>query len=377
MKKILVTVLIIMAVIGCGGGEDKQALLNELKEERRELDARIAELQRELSADSTVAISTVERAVKMQQVNPGLFQHYVQVQGAVESDNNILMPARAPGVVQRIYVNEGQIVKKGQLLAELDGAVLESTIKELETNLELARTVFERQQRLWEKNIGSEVQYLQAKTNKESLEQRLQTTREQYRLTKFYAPIDGSIDKVLIKENEAIASGMGAIRIVQMSDLKISANLSEVYQEKVAAGDSVEIEIPVAGLRFTSTISAVSKVIDPKDRTFFIDVDLSQKHAESLRPNMLARLLVKDYANPDAITVPINSVQKTDGNPFLFVVMPEGQGGVVEKRIVQTGLFYSNRFEILDGLSAGEFIVVAGHQDLSDGQTVKLANAAK
>jgi RND family efflux transporter MFP subunit len=291
----------------------------------------------------------------------------------VESDYNIFLPAKSSGIVKKIHVTEGQKVSKGQILAELDGAILEHSIAELETNLELAKTVFERQQRLWDKKIGSEVQYLQAKTNKESLEKRLKALNEQYLLTKFIAPISGTVDQIQIKEGEAAAPGFGAIRIVKITDLKINSALSEKYIGQVKTGDPVGIEIPVLNKKFESTIQAVSQVIDSKNRTFSIEIRIPESQSD-IRPNMLAVLTINNYSNPEALTVPMNIVQKSDEGNFLFTAQKSAEGNQnvweISKEHVKTGLYYDDLVEIKDGLKEGDHIVIFGYQNLADGQKV-------
>lgn len=221
------------------------------------------------------------------------------------------------------------------------------------------------------------MQYLQAKTGKESLVQRLASVKEQYRLTKITAPISGSVDQILIKESEATAAGFGVIRVVKLSDLKITAKLSEVYQGSVNKGDPVSIEAPLLNKSFNSTISSVAQVIDPKNRIFSIEISVP-KDVRDLKPNMLVKLSINDYSNPIGLAVPLKAVQKTADNYFLFIANKAGKPDEsiwsVEKRFVQPGKLSGNSLEISDGLKNGEFIVVTGHQDLADNQKVRLAD---
>jgi membrane fusion protein, multidrug efflux system len=377
MNRILILIAVTFTFIACGSG-NKQAQLKELEAKRDALNAEINTLRTELALENANNMEEIKKVVDVKQINTAEFRHFIKIQGTVESDNNILIPAQTSGIVKRIHVREGQQVKKGQLLAELDGAVYERTIAELKTNLELATTIFERQQRLWNKNIGSEVQYLQAKTNKESLEQRLASTNEQYQFTKITAPISGSVDQILIKENEAAAAGFGTIRIVKPSELKITANLSEVYQESIKKGDSVMVHVPMLNTSFMVTISSVSQVIDPKNRTFIVEIKLPKGHND-LKPNMLVKLSINDYTNPSAITVPLNTIQKTGEKAFLFTAKKSVDSNedfwLVSKRFVQPGTYQENTLEITNGLDDGEFIVVTGFQDLADGQKVRLAKS--
>ncbi len=300
--------------------------------------------------------------------------HYIKIQGMVESDNNVLIPARTFGVIKKIYVKKGQEVKKGQMLAAMDGAIVENSLSELEINMELASTMYERQKRLWDKKIGSEVQFLQAKTNKEALEKRLAATREQYMLTKVIAPISGTVDEVMIKEGEAVNPGFGTIRIVKLSDLKITANLSEKYTGNIRVGDSLTVSIPVLNRDFVSVVRSVARVINPKNRTFPIEVSLPKGSTE-IQPNMLTVLLINDYSNPKSITVPFNIIQKTEFNRFCFVASQnENDIWTVERRKVELGLKYGDYIEILSGLESGEFVVIKGFQNLAGNQQVMVSS---
>jgi membrane fusion protein, multidrug efflux system len=376
MKKLIIFVLGVVFLLSCGSG-DKQAQLKKLEAQRDALDTQIAQLKAEIQDKNGSQKNEKIAYVNMEEVKPAMFRHFIRVQGTVDSDNNIFVPPQASGVVKKIYVKEGDAVSEGQLLAELDGSVYESNIAELKNSLQLATTIFERQQRLWDKKIGSEIQYLQAKTNKEGLEKKLTTVREQYRMTKIITPISGTVDEVAIKEGEAAAAGFGAVRIVQLSALKIKAKLSENYISQVSAGDTVQVLIPVIDLNFKQVVKAVSQVIDPKNRTFDIELKVPQMK-QAVKPNMLAVLTINNYSNPRALTVPVNSLQKTGSDYFLFTARQntndESDHWVVERREVTPGEYQGDRIEINQGLKAGEHVVTFGYQDLADGQTVMLSS---
>jgi len=373
MKTIISMLIFGVFLVSCGSN-DPQAKLRELESKRDDLNAQIEKLKKEVAQINGDNENNKISYVKIKKITPTVFKHFIKIQGTIESDNNILVPPQSPGIVKKIYVEKGDRVQKGQLLAELDGAIYESTIQEIKTNLELARTVYQRQERLWNKKIGSEIQYLQAKTNKESLEQKLKTVNEQYKLTKITSPISGTIDQVLIKEGEAAAAGFGAIRVVQLSDLKIKAAISESYISMVKVGDLVDVNIPVLNKSLNLKINAVSQVIDPKNRTISIEITIP-KDESSIKPNMLAVLTINDYENPSALTVPVDILQKTGESVFLFSAKehPEfpNERWLVEKRYVKPGKYYDENVEILEGLSDNEHVVVTGFQDLANGQEVK------
>lgn len=353
----------------CGPSGD-EAQLARLEREREALTEKIETLKQKIAQKGGPAAKRVKAMnVEISPVEKGLFQHFIQVQGIVESDNNIMVAPQSSGLVEKIYVNVGDTVNRGQLLAELDGSILESSIAEVENGLRLAETIFERQQRLWDKNIGSEIEYLQAKNNKESLEKRLETLEEQYKMTKIFAPLSGTIDELLIKEGEMAAAGLGAIRVVQLSNLKIVVDLSEVYISRIRKDDLVHVNLPITGREFDLRVSAVSQVIDPNNRTFQVEMKIP-KSETGIKPNMLAVLTINDYANPEALTVPANIIQETGTEKFVFVAEQHNEEWIARRRSVKTGKNYNNRAEVLSGLQEGEHVVTFGYQNLSDGNTL-------
>jgi RND family efflux transporter MFP subunit len=370
-KTFIIPFLITLFVTACGPPQDRQSQLARLEAQREAIDAQIEQLKAEIAGETSMAPKEALAYVRGIEVQPSLFQHYIQVQGTIESDNNILIPAQSNGVVKKIHVRQGDRVSKGQLLAELDGAILESSIDEITHSLQLVATIYERQERLWKKNIGSELEYLQAKNNKENLEKKLATLKEQYKLTMVHAPISGTVDDVLIKEGEMAAAGFGTIRIVQLSRLKIAASLSENYISSVSKNHPVKVQIPVIGREMELKISAVSQVIDPNNRTFQIEIQIPAVE-KGLKPNMLAVVTINDYTNPEAITVPQNVVQNTGADHFLFVAEKQNGEWIAYRRTVTLGENYADRVEILDGLSEGDFVIMFGFQTLADGQIVSV-----
>ncbi len=380
MKKTLPLIslgtVVLTLFLSCGPGGDA-ARLARLEQKREALNSQIEELKAEMArgqGSSQGAAEEAPAAVRIEEIREDLFSHFIAVQGSVESDNNILVPPVSPGIVEKIHVEVGDRVARGQVLAELDASVLESSIAEVETSLALATTIFERRQRLWDKKIGSEIEYLQAKNGKEALEKRLETLREQYNLTRITSPIDGTVDEVLIKEGEMASAGFGAFRIVQISRLKVTASLAENYISRVRHGDRVKVEIPVLSLEFEAAVKAVSQVIDARNRTFQIEVEVPARE-RSVKPNMLAVLTINDYSNPKAMTVPKNIVQETGAEQFLFVAALENGKWVARKRVVRTGMDSGGLVEVIDGLRAGESVVTFGFQAIADGQPLAVEGA--
>ena len=372
MKKIQIVAILSVFLIAACAPQDKQARLGKLERQRNSLNQQIEKLKSEIEGEGESEVREDKITyVAIQQVNLSPFKHFIKVQGTVESDNNILIPAQASGLVEKIHVVEGDKVSRGQLLAELDSAIIERGIAEVENSLDLARTIFERQERLWKKNIGSEIEYLRAKNNKENLEKKLETLNEQYKLTKITSPINGTIDNIMIKEGEMAAAGRGAIRIVQLSRLKITALLSESYISHVQRNDIAHIDVPVIGREYDLRIDAVSQVIDPDNRTFEIEIRIPPKE-KNLKPNMLSVVTINDYTNPQALVVPQNIIQKTGTQNFLFAALEEEGQWIAQKRIIQAGVNYGDKIEVREGIQEGDYVIIFGFQNLSDGQRISV-----
>ena len=374
MKTIKLSAIVVSAVLllaACGSNPEAQ--LERMKAERERINNQIAQLESQVAGNNNTGNHARISPVKVEAVNNKEFRHYIEVQGNVESDGNVNVPAESPGIVQRIHVKKGDAVSRGQLLAELDATILLKNISQVETGLELANTMYERQKRLWDQKIGSEMQYLQAKAGKESLEKQLATLNEQLNLYRITSPISGTVDDVIIKEGEMAAPGFPAFRVVQLSNLKVRASLSENHITSVAAGHPVSVRFPLLNRELQLKIDAVSQVIDPNSRTFNIEVRIPQSET-GIKPNMLAVLVVNNYVNHGAISVPLNSVQHNGHGDFIFVAEQNENGLVAQRRNVKTGLAYANRIEVLEGIEAGEKIIVFGHQNLADGVPIEAIN---
>jgi len=372
-----------LALLGMGltfvacGSRSEEAQLARLEGQRDALTEEIEMLKQEIAQKTRPGVKREKLMnVKISQVEKERFQHFIQVQGTVESDNNVLIAPQSSGIVKKIHVNAGNKVTQGQLLAELDGSILESSIAEVENGLKLAETIFERQQRLWDKNIGSEIEFLQAKNNKVGLEKRLATLKEQYKMTKVFTPLSGTVDEILIKEGEMTVAGMGAVRVVQLSNLKIKVDLSEVYISRIKKNDLVHVKIPATGGEFDLRVDAVSQVIDPQNRTFQIEMKVPKAEV-GIKPNMLSVLTINDYTNDEALIVPLNIVQETGQEQFIFVAEQINGDWIARRRSIKTGNSYIDRAEISSGLQEGEYVVTFGYQNLADGQNLAVVSGSK
>ena len=267
--------------------------------------------------------------------------------GTVECEDNVLVNPKMGGLVTSVTVSEGQMVSAGQVLATVESSVLETSLAEIENQLDLARTVYEKQKRLWDQNIGTEIQYLQAKNNKESLEKRLTTTKTQLSLSRIVAPFSGVVDEVNIKVGETAAPGMGGIRVVNLNKMKIVAKVADAYASKMKKGDKVKISLPDIGINFESVISYAGLNVAPNSRTFDVEIKIPS-NINNLRPNLLARISVNDGIIPNAIVIPLNVVQKSeDGSNFVMISENVNGKNIARTRTVKLGPSYDQNVVIL------------------------------
>jgi RND family efflux transporter MFP subunit len=232
----------------------------------------------------------------------------------------------------------------------------------------LATTVFEKQASLWKQQIGTEIQYLQAKNNKEALERRLSTLNAQIGQSTVTAPISGVVDQVSVKVGQSAAPGIGLVRIVNLSQLKVVAKVADTYAGSVRKGDAVVIRFPDVNKELNSRISFVATTVDPLSRTFTIEAPLPSDN--SLKPNMLAQVKINDETKGNAIVINQNLIQSTENGQLVYVAVNEGSKKVAKARPVKTGQAYGGKIAITEGLRAGDQVVTAGYQDLVDGQPI-------
>ena len=366
----------LLMATACGGDQDelseKKAQLQEYRTEAKELKSKIASLEEAIAAqDSTFGRQDKATLVTTLPVTTKNFEHFLEVRGSVESEQNVTMSAEAPGIVERILVQEGNRVKRGQVLMTQDSETIRRNIEELKTSLELATTVYERQKNLWDQKIGTEIQFLQAKNNKESLERRIASAQSQLSNYVIRAPFAGSVDNIIIKEGEMAQPGLPLLRLVSLQDMHIEADVSEAYLGKFAVGDSVQVTFPSLDKAVTSTISAVGQVIDENNRTFSIEVKLPRRE-DMLRPNLLAVVKIKDFEQQEAVVVPTNLILNDNQGDFVYVVQENDGVPVATKKPVERGLSYQGGTLIESGLAAGDRLVNEGFRSVAEGTQLKV-----
>jgi membrane fusion protein, multidrug efflux system len=361
---------LIAIMVSCSASGDKKAKLEKLKVQRDQLSAQILQLESEINPNGEKA-EVKSSTVSVSDAVESVFSHYIKVQGTVDGDQNIAVSPQMGGIVTAVYVKEGSNVKKGDLLAQLDNQVLKQSLEEVKTQLQLANSIYEKQSALWDKKIGSEVQYLQAKNGKESLEKRLITMKEQLKMAKILSPISGTVESVPLRVGEMASPGSSSstIRVINMSVAKISADVSESYATRIKDGNSVLVSFPDLGKEIESKLSFTGRFIDPTNRTFKVECKVSSKDVP-LRANMIAYIKIKDYSNDKACCIPVNYVQNDQVGKFIFIAKQNGKDWIAEKRMVKTGRDYDGVIEIIEGLKAGEKIVTAGFQNLNTGDKI-------
>ena len=350
--------------------DDKSTQLEKLKTEHATLSKQITALEAEVAKEDTTTAVIKGKEVVVTELAPRKFDHYAQTQGSVESEENIMVSAKTMGVITQVWVREGEVVNKGQTLAQIDNTLIVRGIEEMKSQIELTNTIYERQKNLWDQKIGTEVQYLQAKASKESLEKRLASMNEQNEMTKIKSPISGVVDAIEVKAGQNIAPGMPAARVVNNSELKIVASVSEAYVSSFKKGDKILVTFPSLKKSVEARLSFVARNIDPLSRTFVVEASLPSN--PDFHPNMSAVVKVVYLTEPAAIVVPVNVVQTVNNEKVLFVAEADGKNLVARRRVVTVAGVFDNLAQITSGVVAGEKIISFGYQGLSDGELVKI-----
>ncbi|MBR9860141.1 efflux RND transporter periplasmic adaptor subunit [bacterium] len=374
--KYLIPVFILF-LVACGTGEEStlDAKKNLLKEQEARLVAlkdSIATLKEEIAAIDTNMRSNAI-AVRAEAISKGTFKNPFQIQGLVESDQNVMITPEVPGKIVKIYVSEGQRVSKGQTIASLDGSVAQSQIAELENALTLAKTNYEKQKSLWEKNIGSEMQYLQAKNNYENLQNSIKTARTQLGKYTLISPINGTVDEIMANEGELVGSMTGGpvARIVNLSDIKIKASVSESYVGQMKKGDQVKVYFPSLDLELTEKIDAVGNVIDVNNRTFSVYVKPTS-HLDKMKPNLLAIITAYDFAEDNVIAVPTKLINTDAKGDYILTLKSQGEKRIVQKSYIEIQEEFASETIIKSGLNPEDIIITEGYNAVIEGDEVKI-----
>jgi membrane fusion protein, multidrug efflux system len=359
--------LLALFIASCGGeAGTPEEQLQQLKAEKTALEGKIATLEQQIGKTNK---APKIRTVGLSEVKTDVFRHYIDLQGKVDAEESVQATSRMPGALRRVLVKNGDNVRQGQLIAEIDDAVLNKNLAELEGQLKVAEDIFNRQKGLWDQKIGTEVQYIQAKNGKESLERTIATLREQMSMSRIYAPTSGTVDMVILKQGQMISPGMPLCNIVNLSKLKVHGAVTEAYSAKVKKGDKVQVFFPDLNKELTTTVTYVAKTINPMTRTF--DVECALPAGADYRANQVAVMKIVDYQNPNAVVIPVNLIQSSSEGDFVLVAEKgTGNQAVVKRAVVKQGSNYNGQVEILSGLKKGEWVISTGFQDVNNGETV-------
>ena len=386
MKKLPILLIAVIGLYSCGGedqsvaeiisGQNLEAIRakkNEITTQQKLIDAQLKSL------DSAIAILGNEE--KLPLVNTltakkEIFNHYLELQGDVSTKQNVLIYPEMAGTLQRVYVKEGDRVSKGQVLATIDDGGMSSQLNQLKTQASLAKTTFERQERLWNQNIGSEIQYLQAKTNYEAAENMVSQAQSQLGKSTIRAPFSGIIDNVIKDQGTVVAPGQGSevFRIVNLSDMYIEVEVPEAYLGNVTKGKEALVYFPILGDSVVTKIRETGNFINPSNRSFEAEIPVPNKEGK-IKPNLSAKVNINDYTSEDAILIPTSIIsENADGEQYVFVAdEPNADGeSVVKRTIITTGKTQGAAIEVLTGLNDGDHIIKEGARSVKDGQKVKI-----
>lgn len=372
---ILFSVLATLVISACGGKktaeDNKQAKLDALKKEIAKLQSEASALEKEIDQKSG---KTNGKAVEITEIKKGVFQSYIMIEGSADANESTIATPKVPGTIVKVLVQPGASVTAGQVLAQLDNTTISQGRNELQQQMIYVTTLFEKQKRLWEKGVGTEVQYLSVKNQKEALEKSMKTLETQIDMYNIKAPISGTLESVDAKVGQAVAPGLPLFRVMNLSNIKIKADVAESYSKKVKAGDKIKIFFPDLQTEINANISFASKYIDPLNRTFRVETKLP--HVDNLKPNMIAKLKIVDYENSNTISVSSNCIQTTESGSYVVIAKAqtnskgEAQAFIAERRIITTGKSSDGKTEIISGLNEGDMVITTGYQELNNGQAI-------
>jgi RND family efflux transporter MFP subunit len=388
MKNIKLLIILALIVSSCGNKKEKSFddvlasdNLTELKEKRNEIDIKQQELNEQVNLlNEKIAILDTVRKVPLIttfKAKKEVFNHQLEIQGNVTTKDLLVITPEYNGILTKVYVKEGEKVHKGQLLAKIDDGGLSQQLAQLEIQTNLAKTTFERQKRLWDQNIGSEIQYLQAKSTYESQAEAVNQLKQQIAKTNVTAPFSGTIDDVITEQGSVVAAGQSQLmRIVNLDNMYIETDVPESYISNVTKDKNVIVEFPVLGKTIETKIRQAGDFINPANRTFKVEVSIPNED-KTIKPNLTARLKINDYTNESAILIPQSIIsENAEGEQYIYVINNKNSNneGDAERIIIKTGKTQGDVIEVLEGIEDGAEIIKEGARSVKDGQIVKAIN---
>lgn len=386
MKNIYKLLIITLVLVSCSGNKEqsvedliatdnleaihkkKDELVTQqqvLTKQIKQLDDKIDELSPDRNVPLITSYTTKEE----------VFNHYLELQGSVDTKQNLVITPEMGGILKTVYVKEGQNVTKGQLLASIDDGGLGQQKAQLEIQANLAKTTFERQKRLWDQKIGSEIQYLQAKSQYDALQKNVDQINQQLAKTNVRAPFNGVIDDVITEQGSVVAPGSQLMRIVNLNDMYIETDVPEDYITNVTENKDVKVEFPVLGKTMDAKVRQAGNYINPANRTFKIEVAVPNKD-KTIKPNLTAKLKINDYTNENAILIPQSIIsENANGEQYIFILTEkDGDKATAKQIIIKTGKTQGDHIEVIDNLPKDTEIIMEGARSVKDGQTVRITN---
>ena len=364
MKNSILILVMVALISACGGG-DKKAELEKLKKQKTELETKIATIEEELAKSDTTKKEKAMEVVALP-VESKIFKTYIEIQGRIDADENVMLSSEIPGTITKIKLKVGDEVSKGQVLAETDSRATQQQLAAMQVSLALVTQIYEKQKNLWDQKIGTEVAFLSTKTQKEGLETQMSAMQETLRMSKIISPINGTVDQLNIKIGQAVAPGVNAISVINFSNLKVKADVAEAYTARVKTGNEVLVLFPDMKDSLTSKVHYASRGINNLTRTFGVEVLLDGN--KEYHPNMVARLKINDYkSEKPEIIVPVKYIQKGADESFVMVV----ENGKAVKKAVKIGREYNGVAEITSGLKEGDLLITEGYDLVVEGAEVK------
>ena len=387
MRTVYLLLLTTIILVSCG--EKKQPTLDEviatqdltkIRTKKTELDKQSQEISEKIKLliAEIDKLDTLKRVplVTALEAKQEVFNHYLELQGDVKTKQNVLIYPEMPGTLEKVYVTRGQNVSKGQVLATIDDGGIAQQVAQLEATTALAKTTFERQKSLWEQKIGSEIQFLQTKTNYEAQKNSLAQIKKQLGKSTILAPFSGVIDDVIKEQGTVVAPGMGSeiFRIVNLNNMYIETAVPEKYISNVTKGKNVEVFLPMLSKTVNTKVRETGNFINPANRTFMIEIEILNSD-KSIKPNLTAKLKINDYTSLKAILIPQSIIsENAEGQQYVYIITDlNGNKGIAKQTVVKTGKTQGDVIEILEGISEGDMLIQAGARSVKNGQEVKIS----
>lgn len=356
--------------------------LKQIRTVKSELEKQKIEISKKIKLLNSVIekLDTLKRnpLVTSMTLKNEVFVHYLELQGNVKTKQNVLIYPEMAGILASVFVKEGQLVSKGDVLAVIDDGGMAQQVAQLEVTTALAKTTYERQQRLWDQKIGSEIQFLQSKTNYEAQKNNLAQLKKQQAKFKITAPFDGVIDDVIKDQGTIVAPGLGSevFRIINLDQMYIEADIPESYVTSITKGKEVQVLFPILNKTITTKIRQTGNFINPTNRTFKAEISVPNKD-QKIKPNLTAKLKINDYTNSSAVMIPQSIISENAlGNQYVYVIKKmKGNYGVANQVIITTGKTQGDQIEILTGVSAGDMLIVEGARSVKNGQRIEIAKS--